>query len=231
VLGVCLLAATAVSVSSMESASAARRHGHRRPPCLGYRCVTVAADAVVQVFQRRVKHPDREVLEGPETFARWLPSGRVTALGDYSGGLAGLPGTSLGPLRLDGRFVAYVLRPEGPKYPGSGHSEELKRLNVASGWRLSIGCRGPAACDFPDIDPGVNDIGILATGAMGWIVSSFYEQPALQPEVHEVWELPAHATQPIRVAASAAVEATSLAAIPGHLYWTEGGQPREVEVK
>jgi hypothetical protein len=49
--------------------------------------------------------------------------------------------------------------------------------------------------------------------------------------MYEVWELFRKSTHPSRLAASFTVEPKSLSAIPGYLYWTEGGHSREAKIE
>src|SRR5206468_8208611 len=82
---------------------------HRRPICVMYRCRTLAATAQVRVFQATNRHRGRERLF-LSTFAKWLPSGRVTPLGDA---VEEVRVTALRQVALAGRFVADVTTTSG----------------------------------------------------------------------------------------------------------------------
>src|SRR5437899_1436744 len=85
-----LLALVLVALDGGATALGAR---HRKPICVRYRCRTLAATAQIRVYQARNRPPARE-LPVLSSFARWLPTGRVTPLGD------GVEVTSITQLRL-----------------------------------------------------------------------------------------------------------------------------------
>jgi hypothetical protein len=214
----CLMIAVGVLGATPPSAPAAREGGHRRSLCARYECVTLMADAQVRVFQAR----SRRASEGAfrSTFARWLPSGRVTALGDS----AELGGAALEALALTGGFVAYALG-GAERSPGAGRGEAVYRLDASSGRRTQVSCGGGSerTCGIAANAPGVTDVAATSAGGIAWIVGGARSST----QAFAVFLLPAHAANATQLAVSAAISPHSLAAISGHVYWLEGETARQ----
>jgi hypothetical protein len=203
-------------------AYAKRTAVHRGSLCERHKCVTLAADAQVRVFQAR----NRRSSEGAfrSTFARWLPTGRVTALGDS----AELGGAALEALALNGRFVAYALG-GAERSPGAGRGEAVYRLDTHSARRTQVSCGGGSerTCGIAARAPAVTDIATTSAGSVAWIVGGL--QSSMQP--FAVFVLAAQAQSATQLSASASISPHSLAAVSGHVYWLEGETARQASAK
>jgi hypothetical protein len=218
--------AAVLGLTDSVSASAATRH--KRPVCVVYRCKTIAADAQVRVYQATSRHPGRETYES--TYAQWLPTGRVRSLGDA----AGVEGASLISLDLSGRYVAYALGEAAERYQGDGSTWAVVRLNAQTGHRESV------SLSFGEKSRGVTDIAATPAGSIAWIEEGSFQNPmgpplpgnesVLPPGSKAVFDLPPGSSVPQALAVSTAIIPKSLAAIPGHLYWTEGGAARSTSI-
>ncbi len=226
-----LLALCGCVVASVGSPSASAAT-HRRPVCQRYRCRTVAADSQVRVFRATSRHPGRE-LEPEATFAQWLPSGRVTALGDSSG----VEGDVLKGLDLSGRFVVCALGVAAERYPGTGTGWAVQRLNAQTGHRERVSPDGVMSGSFGENSPGVTDVAVTPAGSIAWIDDGAFQNPlpgnggVLPLGSKAVFDLLPSAGVPAVLAVSPAIDPKSLAAIPGRLYWIEGGVPRTASVR
>jgi hypothetical protein len=213
-----------------DSASASVATRHKGPMCVVYRCTTLAADAQVRVYRATPRHPGREGYEYKSTFAQWLSTGRVTALGD-AGGFGGAALISLG---LSGRYVAYALVEEGDRYQETGSSWAVVRLNAQSGHHES------ESLEFGPKSQGVTDIVATPAGSVAWIQEGSFQNPmgpplpgeesVLPPGSKAVFYLPYRSNAPQALAVSPTIVPKSLAAIPGHLYWTEAGAARSASI-
>ncbi len=211
-----------VGILTAHPAPAARAVASRRPLCARYKCVTLMADAQLRVFQAH----NRRSSEGAfrSTFARSLPSGHMTALGDS----AELGGTALEALALNGRFVAYALG-GAERSPGAGRGEAVYRLDADSGRRTQFGCGGGSerTCGIAANAPGVTDIAATSAGSVAWIVDG--ARNSTQP--FALFLLAAHAASATLLAASADISPHSLAAVSGHVYWLEGEEARQASAE
>lgn len=208
---------TCVFGTAAAPAAAASRSAHHGPSCAHYKCVTLAADAQVRIFQARNRRDSEGTFRS--TFARWLSSGRITALGDH----AEVGGTALEALAVNGRFVAYALG-GSERSPGAGRGEAVYRLDAGSGRRTQVGCGGSErTCAIAAKAPGVTDVATTSAGSVAWIVGGLQE--STQP--FAVFVLPAGSATATQLAASAAVVPHSLAAVSGHVYWMEGEAARQ----
>ena len=222
-----------VVVLGLAQAAPAVAARHKRPVCVVFRCRTLAADVQVRVYQATSRHPGRESHES--TYARWLPSGRVTALGDNG---TVVEGAVLKGLALSGRFVAYALGLAAERYPGGGTTWGIERLNAQTGHRESILPDGEKGGGFGEKSPGVTDIVATLAGSIAWIDDGSFQNPigplssgSLLPLGSKaVFELPPSSKTPTALAVSSMIAPQSLAAIPGHLYWTEGGTARSTSI-
>lgn len=145
----------------------------------------------------------------------------------------GFEGPHLEKLVLNGRFAVYamVLYPE--KYQGEGTSWRVLRLNAQTGRREEVGAVGEKGGGFGEKSPGVTDVVVTPTGTAAWIIDGEYQNPSgpslpgnqgdLPLGSKSLFELPPGAKTPVVLATSSTIDPTSLKAIPGHLYWTEGG--------
>src|SRR5436190_19272639 len=93
-----------LTIVALGGGGAALGARHRQPLCVRHKCRPLAANAQIRVFQATPRHPAIETFQS--SFARWLPTGRVTPLGDH---FEPEPGPSLGRLALAGQFAAYAL--------------------------------------------------------------------------------------------------------------------------
>ena len=201
-------------VASVADARLIERH-----LCRNYKCVTVAADAKVRVFERRPT--PRAAEQGPVTLARWLPAARITALGDFYE----LGGGELGPLAVSGEWVAYALN--GEERYMNGHSVQVIRLNARTGNKLTAACTAEAmtagCAEFvPRGGAGVTDVVVTSAGTAAWIVRGAVNGR------YALMELAPKTSRPMLLASSATISPHSLAATVGHIYWLEGGIPRTV---
>ena len=207
-----------------------------RQLCSIHKCRTLAADAQVRVFQATAKRPGRENYDS--TFAQWLRTGRVTALGDSAGFEAP---TLQGSPALAGRFLSYGLQITAERYPGQGFECAVARLNVQTGRRESFEANGAQGGGFGENSPGVTDVAVTPVGTMAWIIDGSYQDPVgphlpgpasvLPLGSKTVYEILAGSKAPVALATSPTIDPKSLAAIPGHLYWTEGGAARTAAVQ
>jgi hypothetical protein len=183
--------------------------------------VTLAATSHVLVVQAQT-HRFTE-LEHQSTFARWLATGRTTPLGDE------LPGPDLGismsHLAVAGRYVAYALTISGGESP---EMWKVCRLNVQVGLKKCVGADlRPGAGGFPSPGGGVRNVAATPKGTVAWIAGGAEAAPATE----DVLVLAPGASSPTLLASGAGVDPSSLAAVPGHLYWTEAGAPRMVAIR
>jgi hypothetical protein len=230
-----LFCGLAISVALLPGTARAAPLRMRRL-CSIHKCRTLAADAQVRVFQATAKHPGRE--NYASTFALWLPTGRVTALGD-SGGFAAP--TLEGSPALAGRFVAYGLQITAERYPGQGFECAVGRLDAQTGHRERLEANGAQGGGFGEDSPGVTDVTVTPAGSMAWIIDGSYQDPVgphlpgaesvLPLGSKTVYVILAGSKEPVVLATSPMIDPKSLAAIPGHLYWTEDGVARTVAIE
>ncbi len=190
-------------VASVADARLIERH-----LCRNYKCVTVAADAKVRVFERRPT--PRAAEQGPVTLARWLPAARITALGEFYE----LGGGELGPLAVSGEWVAYALN--GEERYMNGHSVQVIRLNARTGNKLTAACTAEAmtagCAEFvPRGGAGVTDVVVTSAGTAAWIVRGAVNGP------YALMELAPKTSRPMLLASSATISPHSLAATVGHV--------------
>jgi hypothetical protein len=205
--------------------------------CKRFRCRTLAADVSVQVFQTAARHAEETFRQ--TTYAQWLPTGRVTALGDYAGTPEGT--TLVGEVALTGRFAAYALALSAERYQGSGFTEAVGRLNAQTGKRERIPANGAQGGGLGEKSPGVTDVAVTPKGSVAWILDGSFQNPIGPPlpgnesvlplGSKALLEAPLEAKTPTVLAVSATIDPKSLAAIPGHLYWLEGGTPRTAAIQ
>lgn len=160
----------------LRPGSAGAATEHKRPVCVQYRCKTIAADAQVRVYQATSRHPGRETHE--RTYAQWLPTGRVTALGDNG---AGFEGAVLGRLAVAGRFVAYALGLSAERYAGSGTTWGVVRLNAQTGHRESVAPDGEKGGGFGEKSPGVTGVVATPAGSVAWVDDGSLPDPLPPP--------------------------------------------------
>ncbi len=208
------------------------RANAQQPLCVLHRCRTLGADASMRVFQATQRHLGRE---GPfqSTYARWLPTGRVTKLGDYVGESI-LPLISLKAFVISGEHLAYALDGGGGQYGFTSDSWTISRLRPRTGRRFSV-CAdpdAPEACESYEAGrgpslPGVTDIVVTPAGSVAWITSG---SELATSSTYSVYELAANSTKPIQLASTSSIEPKSLAAVAGHLYWTQTEGPRSAPI-
>jgi hypothetical protein len=210
----------------------------RVPPrnlCSKYRCTTIAADSKVQVYKATSRHPGRETYDA--TFARWLPTGRVTSLGEFAGEVDS--GATVYPAEVSvaGAFIAYgLLESKTGKYPGSGFAQAVYRLNVRTGRRERTPAAGAGGTIFGEKSLGATDIVLTPAGSVAWIVDGSYNDPSnphtlLPLGSKTVLYLQPGSRTPTVLSTSATINPKSLAAIPGNLYWLEGQTARTAPIQ
>jgi hypothetical protein len=184
--------------------------------CARYRCRALAADLQVNIFQAAARRPSE--LPYQSTFARWLPTGRLTALGDE----INPPSVeiTLTQLALTGRFAAFATVLHAGTEAESSVGWSVYRLNVQTGRRDRLDAGGPEDVFLPKA-PGVTDVVVTAKGTAAWIAGV-----NTRPVTYKVFELAAGSKKRVLLANAATIEPKSLSAAPGHLYWTEGGAAR-----
>lgn len=210
---------------------AAKHRG--RPVCVVYRCRTLAADPQVRVYQATARHPGRE--NHQSTYAQWLANGRVTALGDSSG----FEGDVLERLDLAGRFVGCALGLSAERYPGTGTTWAVERVNAQTGRRERVPTDGEKGGGFGEKSPGVTDIVATPAGSLAWLNDGSFQNPlvplssgSLLPLGSKaVFELAPASKTPTAISVSSTIDPKSLAAVPGHLYWTDAGAARSTSIQ
>lgn len=232
-LVLCLATLGAIGIQTAPFVSAKSRPGRRL--CMRYSCRTLAADPQVRIFQAISRHPGLYAYQS--TFARWLPSGHLTALGDS---LAEFEGPSLRGLALSGRFAAYGLQLNAERYPGEGVSYAIIRLNIQRGHRERVPANGPTGGRLGEDSLGLTDIVATPAGTVAWIIDGSFLSDGKTPPPGSMpvplgskalWELPARSKTPTLLAFNPTIGSKSLAAVPGRLYWTEAGQPRTATIE
>lgn len=217
---------TAIFVGALlavASASSAAVSEHRL--CRVHRCRTLAANVQVRIFRATARHPANEEYES--TFAHWLPSGRVTALGDETR----LEGPTLHQVAVAGRYVSYVLEVEEERYPGTGFREVVARMNVQTGRINAIDATGRDRSRFFRDSPGVTDVVVTRAGSIAWIISGRFADPThntpppgLTPNGSKaLYLIPARSTTPRLLAFSPGIDPRFLVARRGHIVWRDAG--------
>lgn len=208
---------------AVASSSSAALSEHRL--CRVHRCKTLAANVHVRIFRATARHPASEEYES--TFAQWLPSGRLTALGDETR----LEGPMLHQLAIAGRYVTYVLEVEEERYPGNGFREVVARMNVQTGRINAIDTTGRRRSRFFRGSPGVTDVVVTQAGSIAWIISGRFADPTrntpppgLTPNRSKaIYLIPVQARAPPLLAFSATIDPRSLAVRRGRIFWREAG--------
>jgi hypothetical protein len=228
-----VLSVLAVVALGGGGAALGARHGKRL--CVRYMCRTLAATAQIRVFQATPRHPAIETFQS--SFARWLPTGRVTPLGDH---FEPEPGPSLGRLALAGQFAAYALVVYG-KYNYEGTVWRMVRLNVKTGHREHAEddrAEGSGSClgGIDYLSPGITDVAVTPKGTTAWIIgdrpySPYLRNPTPFPTTYAVCTVPPASRTVTRLATGFMIVPKSLAAILGHLYWIEGSTTRSAVIR
>lgn len=224
-----------VGFGALRADPAGAATAHKRPVCVQYRCKTIAADAQVRVYQATSRHPGRETHE--RTYAQWLQTGRVTALGDNG---AVFEGDVLESLAVSGRFVAYALGLSAERYAGSGTTWGVVRLDAQTGHRESVAPEGEKGGGFGEKSPGVTGVVATSAGSVAWVDDGSFPDP-LPPSPgtpggplplgsKAIFELSPGSKTPIAISVSSTIDPDSIAAVPGHLYWTDAGAARSVPI-
>jgi hypothetical protein len=185
----------------------------QRPLCARYRCRAIAANRVAEIVRVTERARYSEIAR---VFARWRSSGRISWLGTAPY-LAEPPYLNMSAILLAGRFVAFTS--SIPVRTGSGEVAEhpIYRLDIKSGRRLKVGG-----------GPNITDLVVTASGVVAWIEGSVGPGGRVVYEVR-VGKPPSRFG--VLLASATTIDPHSLAAIPGHLYWTEADQPREVRIE
>ena len=179
--------------------------------CKAHPLRILAASRKVRVFVAAVEKGPYE--ESLTDCAVWVPTGKITKIGYVS------------EVKIAGPYVAYPINTEsseeGRYNPSGPYREKMMRLDVKDGRRTA----SPAIL-VPDESrrPRVH-FALTPAGSVAW---SFTEPPWVNASV--VYLLPADSDTTTRLAQGPTVEPASLALVPGHLYWLEGGMPHSVAV-
>jgi hypothetical protein len=192
--------------------------GARRDVCLQYRCKTLAADVTVNVFQAHNRHPAREPAY-EASFVRWLPTGRVTAIGDSF-----FEGRALRRLALSGRFIAVAIEGFAREPPSAWR---VSRLDARTGKREVVSAVPPTENQFELHSPGVTDICVTPAGSVAWIVAP----TAGTPGVWWVLDIAAGSSELNVLASGPTVARGSLACVAGYVYWTEGAVAQKASIR
>jgi hypothetical protein len=189
-----------------------------------YLCRTLRTARRLRVYQV-LPRPPREPVIYDKTYALWLPSRRVTALGDKWEEGFSEPG--LARITLSGEYVAYALTGTGVFRDeiDEGLGWQIWRLNVKTGRREKV--RREHKCVAADLSegwdaPGVSDLVATSHGTLAWIFGSYNTFPTS----YRVCELPPRSTSPLLLASSPAIAPKSLAIAASQLSWVEAGQRR-----
>jgi hypothetical protein len=188
-----------------------------RARCVRFRCTILTASAKVQIFRAQNRHLARE-LPYESSFARWLPTGRVTALGDRS------DARRLGLFALSGRFVASAVEGFDKEPPSSW---TIRRLDASTGRTEVVSVVPPIQNQFGEGSPGVTDICVTSAGSVAWIVAPTAGVPGLW----HVFELAPGSSVLQELASGSAIAGGSLACVPGHVYWLEGSVARGAVIR
>jgi hypothetical protein len=213
--------------------SACRAHCMRPPSFTGpaqcgafYLCHVIAKRGHLAIFTRTPR-PPREPIRYRPTFAIWLPTRRISALGDVDE--EGYVNPQLTRYALAGEYLAYTL----PVYVP--HAEGLRwqiiRLNVRSAQQEKAR-RNVHGCLVEDADEDfdahkVEDIAVTSAGRVAWIFGSY----SSSPPNYWVCDLPPGSCSPVLLASSKTVAPKSLGLTRHRLSWSEGGQTRIVPLR
>ena len=135
---------------------------------------------------------------------------------------------------ISGEHLAYTLDNVGGQYGYTSDTWTISRLSPRTGRRFSV-CANPdaaEACESYDAGrgpslPGVTDIVVTPAGSVAWITSG---SELATSATYSVYELAADSTKPIQLASASGIEPKSLAAVAGHLYWTQTEGPRSAPI-
>jgi hypothetical protein len=146
----------------------------------------------------------------------------------------GEDGLTLERPAVAGPFVAYELVQFG-RYNGEGTIVKVFRLNAKTGRREQATEAGQPAgegiCDggLPFKAPGVTGMTVTPRGTVAWIIGGIVESPGVTNlRNYRVCILLPGARVPIVAARGTSIAPRSLAAVPGYVYWSEGGSARSV---
>ena len=186
--------------------------------CSAYRCATVVAGTEVRVFKataRREQQTPSSII-----FAQWLPTGRLTTLGNSNAG----EGT-VSRFAVAGRFLAYAQETVEEDEP-DGFAETAILLNAQTGRARTMPVTG-----FEERSRGVVQVVLTAAGSLAWMIEGVFSNPMAGTSTgplpgRAVYALQAGAKQPALLAYSENIVPKSLAATSGHIYWLETSGPR-----
>jgi hypothetical protein len=190
---------------------------HVPPSCALHVCSTLDESLQVRVFNERSR-PGHVTFDS--SFAEWLPSRRVTPLGDFAESVEALRVTRS---VLTGRWLGYVLE----DFSEQDHGYMIYRLNVRTGQREHVRATPASEGEFVATHSGVSDMAETSMGTVAWIEGG----SVASPDTYRVFEWPPGAKAAVLLATATDIAATSLAAVPGHLYWLEGSVPRTANVR
>jgi hypothetical protein len=202
-----LVIATVVVATSSEDA-----HGQHPPRalCERFSCRTLARDRTVLVYQLGNRHPDHELLV-QRSYARFLPTGRQTALGDS------VEGATLRRSAVAGRYVAYALSAtfDVPR----GTIWEIGRLKASSGRREIVSAEPGEEGRRSLPKPAITVLALAPTGAVAWIIAG----PDSEKGDYRVFGLPAGARRATLLAKGSDVAPKSLEVSGNRFYWIQAG--------
>lgn len=189
-----------------------------------YACRTILANSRVRVYQVTPK-PPREPVSYEKTYALWLPTHRVTPLGDQR--VEGFHEPEAQRIALAGEYVGYALTGSAVfrEESDEGLTWQVWRLDARTGRAEKVARK--YKCVAADLSeswnaPGVTRLLLTSHGAMAWIFGSYYQFPAN----YRVCELRPSTSSPILLASSQTTDPRSLAIASGRISWLEGGSRR-----
>jgi hypothetical protein len=179
--------------------------------CASHSCRTLVASAQARVVQAINRH-GYDIVWG-----EWLPTRYLSEI-DFPGE------EPITALALAGRFFAYATHAGGGGSPSvSVNVLDLRGGPAGGGWT--------AADDIESGSRGVTDLALTPSGTVAWLMEGRFLDPAAveegpHPFSRALFAVPAGKSEPIFLTDGTSISPGSLAAVPGHVYWTEDGIAR-----
>jgi hypothetical protein len=204
----------------------ARATSRARRICAKYECETFAKSPEVRVF--RVVPRRGQTYSEYADYAEWLPTERLTLIGR---GAEVDVKRSRPDVVVAGDMGAYVVSEGVNKNPNGvvGASLDVGRVDARTGVIVALSATGEEDNEFGVGSPGVTDLRVTPAGSVAWIIAGKFRDPDAPMQVAEstaVFALSAGVKESRLLSYSSLVERGSLAEIPGHIYWLEGGTAR-----
>jgi hypothetical protein len=223
-----ILASAALTLAlALPSTSNAARLSEKHI-CNVYRCTTMTASRQVRVFQGVTR---RRYAESYADYAEWLPTRRVTRLGYV---ITAPEQRIFDPaLKIAGNYLAYLVAGENTKYcdSGCGKASRIVRLDVEDGQQTTPSefraeTDGTDCSECIGLDGRGVEFALTPRGTAAWAFDTGIEWVGRD----FLYVLRGGSDTTTLVAHAPTLEPASLALIPGHLYWLEGGAPRTLAV-